>query len=235
MLAAAILFCVIAIEPAPRASPDLRPQDLRRVEQTEADVGPLRTSNRVFPTDLRQPRGFREVYQIPKGAASKYAGWFARVDGAVLAVFPRSQYETTEDGTVPLVPASTEFFFGAVPGRTPEAAPVSAAINTRVAGQGRLDSSDTTAVPSTAVANGPESNRVIEPPAAPAKPAPTDALAIAAAARALAEDRRLSRVAARVSDLFTDDRARDQRVGRLLDRAMGERTGRRVEAVPAGK
>ncbi|MFN0012293.1 MAG: hypothetical protein ACKVS8_11695 [Phycisphaerales bacterium] len=247
VFSSAILLALLAAEPglparptpppapSPGPPPGLRPQDLRKVEQTEADVGPLRTSNRVQPPDLLQPRGFREVYQIPRDSPSKYAGWFARVDGGVIAVFPRSQYDMTKEGTKPLVPPATEFFLGSVPGGAAAAAPVSTALSARVAGQDRLDTSDTTAMPSTALTNVAQSTRILDTPPAPANPTPSDPLATAAAARALAEGQRLSRVAARVSDMFTDDRARDQRVGRLLNRAMGDDAPRPVQTTPAGK
>ena len=218
--------------PAPAPAREIRVQDLRRVDATEADVDPLRTSNRLLTTDLRRPQGFTEVYQVPKDAPGRYAGWFARMDGAVIAVFPQSQYQETKKGTRPLIPNGTEFFIGNLPGAAP-------ADSATPSGRGtdRIDTSVATGVAEAPVSDASPSTRA-EPRRAGAQPAgtraqqgavsekPAEGGEASAAAQALAA--RLARVSERVSEMFTDDARRDQRVGRLLNRAL------RVDApVPA--
>ncbi len=90
-------------------------RDLRQVDPTIADVGPLNVSLRDMPPDLREPNDFRGVFQLPSDEPSRYAGYFARVRGGVWAVFPRSVYQRTEEGIIPTVPANTTFFLGGVP------------------------------------------------------------------------------------------------------------------------
>ncbi len=90
-------------------------RDLRQVDPTIADVGPLNVSLRDMPPDLREPNDFRGVFQLPTDEPSRYAGYFARVRGGVWAVFPRSVYQRTEEGIIPTVPANTTFFLGGVP------------------------------------------------------------------------------------------------------------------------
>lgn len=95
-----------------------------KVEQTVGDVDPLGVSIRNLQTDLRQPMGFRDVFRI-QGSSRDAAGWgipnptggdlFARMDGAITAVFPQSVYINTRNGMVPLVPPGTVFFIGALP------------------------------------------------------------------------------------------------------------------------
>lgn len=95
-----------------------------KVEQRIGDVDPLGVSSRQLPTDLRVPIGFRDVYRI-NGSAMHANRWgivnqmggdlFARMDGAVTAVFPQSVYTETREGVVPLIPAGTVFIIGALP------------------------------------------------------------------------------------------------------------------------
>ncbi len=101
------------------------PSRFTKIEQTIADVDPLRTSIRNLQTDLRHPTDFRDVFQI-SGSAREAGHWgvanptggdlFARVHGAVTAVFPQSVYVAAEKGgVIPLVPPGTVFFIGALP------------------------------------------------------------------------------------------------------------------------
>jgi hypothetical protein len=101
------------------------PSRFTKVEQTIADVDPLRTSIRSLQTDLRHPTDFRDVFQI-RGSAHEAGHWgvanptggdlFARVHGAVTAVFPQSIYVAAEKGgVIPLVPPGTVFFIGDLP------------------------------------------------------------------------------------------------------------------------
>lgn len=101
--------------PAPQAQPLDLSASMRRVDQTFADTGPLATSLRQLPPDLRVPGDFRDVYQIPADANSPYAGWYARRSGAVTAVFPRSQYDYARGGLVAVVPNDTRYVLGPLP------------------------------------------------------------------------------------------------------------------------
>lgn len=97
------------------------PSKYQVVESGTDDVSPLRVGSRILPTDLRVPTGFEKVYRIP-GAASGVPGIdhaddkFARISGAVTAVFPRSEYLKTRKGaTFAAIPAGTVFYIGGVP------------------------------------------------------------------------------------------------------------------------
>lgn len=82
------------------------------VDPGVADTGPLSVSERLMPADLRVPTAFERVYRL----TGKQDGRFARVSGAITAVFPRSQYVRTEYGDVPEIPTGTIFYIGGVPG-----------------------------------------------------------------------------------------------------------------------
>ena len=88
----------------------LRPR-LEIVEQGVEDRGGLVTSMRVLPVDMRLPAGFSVVYRSPGDAGSLMRG-----NGALFAVFPRSQYRRVAGGSVPLVPAGVVYSIG-MPGR----------------------------------------------------------------------------------------------------------------------
>ncbi len=90
-------------------------KDFKRVEQGRGDGGGLSKSLARGPATLGVPNDFSGVYQIPEDADTPYAGWYARVSGAMIAVFPRGEYAATRKGVVPAVPANTRFFFGSVP------------------------------------------------------------------------------------------------------------------------
>lgn len=66
---------------------------------------PMGAGGRLLPTDLRQPVGFQQVFALPEGG-------FARQDGAITAVFPRSVYVNTRFGQRPVVPPGTVFRIG---------------------------------------------------------------------------------------------------------------------------
>jgi hypothetical protein len=114
------VFVALAMMSAHGAAP-AGPTDLRRVDQSRADIGPLSTSTRSLPPDLRDESDFRTVYQIPKDANSPYAGWYVRRGGGVWALFPRSQYtpldpqETGVAGSRAVIPANTHFILGSSP------------------------------------------------------------------------------------------------------------------------
>ncbi|HZW07248.1 MAG TPA: hypothetical protein VFF65_08995 [Phycisphaerales bacterium] len=94
-------------------------KDFVRVEQGRGDAGGLGTSLAKGPATVGTPGDFSGVYQIPEDADSPYAGWYARVQGAVIAVFPRGDYVSTEGGMAARIPANTRYFIGSVPLNTP--------------------------------------------------------------------------------------------------------------------
>ncbi len=104
---------------------DLR--TLERLDETRQDIGPLRTSLAMQPTDLRQPLGFDHVYRLPGGEDGSER--LARISGGLAAVFPRSTYRTTEKGQLALVPPGTIFYLGSLPAGSAPSPAVSAAIH----------------------------------------------------------------------------------------------------------
>lgn len=80
-----------------------------RVDAGTGDVGPLSESLRVLPLDLRVSDGFENVYRVtgPDGQER-----FMRREGALTAVFPRSDYVMTEFGPYAVIPAGTWFMIG---------------------------------------------------------------------------------------------------------------------------
>lgn len=81
---------------------------MKPVDPGIADMGPLATQGREMSKDVRQPSGFDRVYEIEMNG-QKY---FARVNGGMIAVFPRSAY--TSRGTA-VVPPNTTFYIGKLP------------------------------------------------------------------------------------------------------------------------
>lgn len=89
---------------------------LTPVEQGRGDTGPLATSTRVTPLDLRLPIGFDRVYRIEgSGRRGRSSDLFARQSGGLTAVFPRSQYIESGSGLFPEIPAGTTFYIGGLP------------------------------------------------------------------------------------------------------------------------
>lgn len=85
------------------------PETFERVDQGFEDVGPMRTSARRLGVDLRLPSDFRSVYRVRRG---EHEGEFARISGALSAVFPRSTYTVTNRGVFPSIPPGTVFRIG---------------------------------------------------------------------------------------------------------------------------
>lgn len=88
-----------------------------RVQQGVADAGPLHVDLRVQPVELRAPMDYDSVYRgtAPNG----YGGtteYFARISGAVTAVFPQSVYIDTAEGVrSAVVPPGTVYYIGELP------------------------------------------------------------------------------------------------------------------------
>ncbi|MEM7628533.1 MAG: hypothetical protein AAF356_03825 [Planctomycetota bacterium] len=85
--------------------------ELELVDQGLSDVGPLGTSLRQVPLDLRLPSGFDRVYELP-GRSISGERRFARFDGGVAALFARSDYLATANGPLALIPPGTVFVIG---------------------------------------------------------------------------------------------------------------------------
>lgn len=109
--------------PASRPSTPPQPHDglihlgqgvtLRAVEAGREDAGRLLRSGRLSRVDLRVPNSFERVYRVESPTLGTSApARFARVSGALIAIFPQSEYEATETGVRPTVPAGTVFAIG---------------------------------------------------------------------------------------------------------------------------
>lgn len=123
-LACAGVVAAVIAQPGTAGQPTLVPpgagltvKDFIRVEQVRGDAGGLSKSLARGPATVSTPNDFAGVYQIPEDADSPYAGWYARVQGAVIAVFPRGEYS----GGTATIPANTRFFLGGVPRNMPGA------------------------------------------------------------------------------------------------------------------
>lgn len=110
---ASLFACVVIPMTLPAHEPPLQP-----VEQGVEDVNPLAAPSRLQPLDLRLPLGFDRVYRVVEPWRSQMDQRFARSSGALTAVFPRSQYTPTRNGTIPEIPAGTVFYIGGLPGDT---------------------------------------------------------------------------------------------------------------------
>jgi hypothetical protein len=119
-LLAATSVCIAGWAGAARGQFD--PRMLQPVEPGIGDLGPLTTSTRLLPFDLRQPSGFERVFRVP--GSSRGLGTitpagsddqYARVSGAITAVFPRSEYFESGNGIRPAVPSGTVFYIGNSP------------------------------------------------------------------------------------------------------------------------
>lgn len=80
---------------------------LERIEQGFEDVSPLATSLEQYSFELRQPSGFDSVYRVPGSD-----GLLMRRDGAVHALFERSQYVPTRFGAQAVAPPGTVYSIG---------------------------------------------------------------------------------------------------------------------------
>lgn len=129
---------------APRPSAKLsNPANTNRavlipVTPNTQDASSASTSLSSEPLDLRQPMRFERVFALGRepgnlrgGTLLNFGGsrvaassvlldtshtqWFARVDGGILALFPRSIYTETSQGSLAEVPAGTIFAIGHPP------------------------------------------------------------------------------------------------------------------------
>lgn len=119
-------------------------ETLIRIEQGVSDVEPIARSLLVQPVDLRSSVGFDILYQgtwtDPILGTREV---FARRQGALTAVFPRSSYVLTDQGVIPEIPAGTIFYIGN-PAPTADALPHATALGSA---NGRLDLRLDTSIP----------------------------------------------------------------------------------------
>lgn len=78
------------------------------VDPGRADASALSDSLRLVPIDLRTPTAFDRVFRLPTVVGGEM---FARIDGGLTAVFPRSEYGFGQA----LIPAGTTWYIGALP------------------------------------------------------------------------------------------------------------------------
>ena len=83
---------------------------LKTVSPGTADISPLSRDLRISGGDLRQPSGFDRVYELRMGPNKVVR--YARIDGALVAVFPQSTYTPTAFGDVATIPPGTVFYIG---------------------------------------------------------------------------------------------------------------------------
>jgi len=95
-----------------------------RIDPGTADLSPNALSQRILLDEPRRFAGFEELYALPPDSSLGVSGrgvrapgtpsepLFARVDGGVVAVFPRSVYLPTRRGEVPAIPPGTVFHIG---------------------------------------------------------------------------------------------------------------------------
>jgi hypothetical protein len=104
------------------------------VDAGREDTGDLATSIRRLPLDLRLPTGFDRVYRVP-GRDDLYM----RANGALYAVFPKSEYRATRSGERPVTPTDVVYRIGLapegplVPPPAPNAARIDRRIDARIA------------------------------------------------------------------------------------------------------
>lgn len=82
---------------------------LELIDPGIADQGPLGMQVRVLAVPLRQDSSFGLLY---RAMAPDGSPMFARRDGGITAVFPRSAYVGTPMGDIPLIPPDTRFIIG---------------------------------------------------------------------------------------------------------------------------
>lgn len=84
-----------------------------------SDVSPLRADLAVPSDHLSEPLGYSRLYRIDGWRANPWGAetpLFARREGAITAVFPRSVYAFDRFGPYAIVPPATEFYIGEGPG-----------------------------------------------------------------------------------------------------------------------
>lgn len=136
------------------------PPGLVRLDAGREDTGPIATSSRLLPADLRAPTGFEHVY---RGADDS----LMRISGGLVATFPRSQYAGSQSGPIPLIPAGTVFRIGLGSAFDPETSYVAPAYGFSVADSraafGASDARPSTAIDLRATTRTPQPARIADP------------------------------------------------------------------------
>lgn len=113
----------------------LPPRDLRPVTEGTLDQTPLARDLSVHSRDLRKPTGFESVYEVAQSNGRRPK--FARIHGALMAEFPRSEYVATEYGQLPVIPAGTRYKFVRSPMPVDEGAAAASRRPTSLAADGQ--------------------------------------------------------------------------------------------------
>lgn len=85
-------------------------RSLRLIDQAVSDLDPLASSLRLVRPDPRVPTGFSRVYEAPGRANQLF-----RINGGIIAAFPRSVYAGTRAGATAVIPPGTIFYIGGLP------------------------------------------------------------------------------------------------------------------------
>ena len=96
------------------AQPGSNPSRTARPAPTPAGGGDTDTLSRGLANDtssIDDGVGFGKVYELPRQRGQPRR--FARINGAMIAVFPLSAYVFTEDGEVAVTPGGTTYYIGA--------------------------------------------------------------------------------------------------------------------------
>lgn len=120
------------------------PRDMRPVTEGTVDQTPLARDLSVHSRDLRVPTGFDNIYEVaqPNGRRPK----FARIHGALVAEFPRSEYVSTQYGRLPVVPAGTRYKFLRSPMPVDEGAPETSRRPTNLSADGQVKTTEPSVV-----------------------------------------------------------------------------------------
>jgi hypothetical protein len=95
-----------------------QPLKLEPVRPGFGDVGPVAVDLRVGPMDLRTPGNFDTVYRLGHRdifAIGPDRRPLVRINGATVAVFPRSVYGVNPDDPSVEIPPGTIFYIGRLP------------------------------------------------------------------------------------------------------------------------
>jgi len=126
--AAGCFLTAALLTPAAASAQGLKPttttSPLKRVEPGITDSNPLAVGTRLIPVDLRAPTNFEGVYQFQRtDRFGNSETFFARTDGGLTAVFPRSQYVDSGGNLLAQVPPGTVWLIGGLPKPTDKPAP----------------------------------------------------------------------------------------------------------------
>ncbi|HYE63514.1 MAG TPA: hypothetical protein VD997_16105 [Phycisphaerales bacterium] len=225
----ALLMSIASAAPAQPESVTAGGARWTPTEPTVGDMNPVGTSQRAMPVDLRVGSGFDRLYKLdarPRffggsgggGWAAGDSDYYMRMNGGVMAVFPRSSYAMTRRGLLTEVPPGTVFSIGGNVNKLMGAQP---GINEpRVPGQNFVDRSAKPGSP-----NDPVPDQERARPAPPERPEPPQRANNQAPRDGAAAPGNEVRSSANTApapgpSIWWDESYRQQRVGQLLDRAL---------------